>query len=283
MTGFGRGEDENLSIEIKSLNHKYLELNIHLPPKISFLENLIIEKLKSFLHRGKITISINYKAEKEEKIPIDINMAKAYLNTWNQLGRSLNLENDIKLSDLVRVKEIYTHNDSRLEEIEHYWPLLNKVIEKALEDLEKSKIREGEKILKDLKKTLKNMNKITKNIEKEAEKVPEIQKERICQRLKELPFELEAYEDRIALEVAFYINKCDINEELVRIKGHLKEINDLFKKKEVIGKNLEFICQEINREVNTIGAKANLFEISKKVISFKNELEKFKEQVRNIE
>lgn len=283
MTGFGSGEDENFRVEIKSLNHKYGEFNIHLPNKLSCLENLVLEKLKLHINRGKINISINCNIVFEEEIPLDVNIAKAYLNSWNKLSKLLNLENDIKLSDLVHVREIYSTNETANEKIAEFWPQLEKSINMALADLDQAKIREGEKLLEDLKKNLKNMKRLTTQIESQAQKIPEKYKEKFYHKLEELSLNIEEYEERIALEVAFYINKCDINEELVRIKGHLKEVANLLKKDEPVGKKLEFACQELNREINTIGSKAGVFDISNKVIEFKSELEKFREQIRNIE
>lgn len=283
MTGFGSKEDEDIKVEIRSLNHKYSEYCIHLPERLSCLEDRVLEKLKLHINRGKISIFINYHTALREEIPLNIDIAKAYLNSWSKLGKLLNLENDIKLSDLVCLKEIYGFGETNNEKIMNFWPKLEELINLSLDDLNQAKIKEGEKILKDLKKSLKNMKKLTTQIESQAQKFPERYKEKFYQRLKELSLNLEEYENRIAVEVAFYINKCDINEELVRIKGHLKGISDLLKKDESIGKKLEFICQELNREINTIGSKVGIFEISKKVIMFKSELERFKEQIRNVE
>ncbi|MDI6785600.1 MAG: YicC/YloC family endoribonuclease [bacterium] len=283
MTGFGSGEDENFKIEIKSLNHKYAEFNIHFPGKFFCVENLILEKLKLHINRGKIDVFINYNAILEEEIPLDMNMAKAYLYSWDKLSKLLNLENDIKLSDLVRIKEIYDSNETNNEKIINLWPQLEKLINIALNDLDQARIREGEKLLKDLKKSLRNMKRFVVQIESQAQEVPERYKEKFYRKLEELSLNLEEHKDRIALEIAFYVNRCDINEELVRIKGHLKEINNLLRRNESVGKKLEFICQELNREINTVGSKVGIFEISRKVIMFKGEIERFKEQMRNIE
>lgn len=283
MTGFGSGEDESFRVEIKSLNHKYGEFNIYLPNKLSCLENLVLEKLKLHINRGKINVSISCNIVFEEEIPLDIDIAKAYLTSWNKLSKLLNIENDIKLSDLVRIKEIYGSGETDNEKIAKFWPQLEKLINTALTDLDQTKIREGEKLLKDLKKSLKNMKKLTTQIESQAQEVPERYKEKFYHKLKELSLNLEEYKERIAIEVAFYVNKCDINEELVRIKGHLKEVTSLLRRNGSIGKKLEFTCQELNREINTIGSKAGVFDISNRVIKFKSELEKFREQIRNIE
>lgn len=283
MTGLGKGEDEYFKVEIKSLNHKYFEPYVHLPNKLSCLENLIIEKLKPYLTRGKVDVFVNYKSNAEEKIPLDINRASAYLNKWNELSKLLKLENDIKLSDLVSLKDIYSLNELDGQEIENSWLKLDKLITTALIDLDQSRAREGERLLEDLKKILRKIRKTSQEIEDDADKVLAKKKEELCQKLKELSLNLELYEERIALEIALYVNKCDINEELVRIKSHLKEIIIFFQKKEPIGRKLEFIGQELSREINTIGSKAGMYEITKKVILLKSELERFKEQVRNIE
>jgi uncharacterized protein (TIGR00255 family) len=288
MTAFARvsipSKGKHWAIEIRSLNHRYFEFSLKLPPALNALENQIRELVQSDMHRGKITVSISQDAPdaKHKGVSIDDEVVEFYLSNVRHLKKRYKLEGDISISDLIKLPGVFSGEESDID-AEKNWPELKKVLTQALAQARKAKEIEGKKLAKDIDARLDKVTQVVKNIENNATSQSERIFKRISERISALLTEKDKDQERINREVAFLAERSDITEELVRMKSHL----DLFKKKikqeSEVGRELDFLCQEMNREVNTMASKAQHFEISTDVVFIKGELEKIREQIQNIE
>lgn len=289
MTGFGRGEFRDklyhFSVEIKTLNHRYNDIIIKIPRHISFLEEKINKTIKDKISRGRIEVYIyfEYLEELDVGIRTDINLAKSYLKALKKLNEKLDIKDKITLSHILNNEEVIKTEKQELGEDE-LWPSLSKALNDALDNVISMRIEEGKKLLKDIESGLESIKEKIKEIEKRSPLVVDEYKVKLEERIKELlngKYSLD--EDRLMNEVAIFADKSDINEEIVRLYSHISHFTKILKENNPVGRKLDFLIQEMNREVNTIGAKANDTEISKNVVKIKSELEKIREQIQNVE
>jgi uncharacterized protein (TIGR00255 family) len=290
MTGYGRAEaildGQKYTVEIKSLNHRFLEISLRLPASLSALEMEIKKKIGEPLLRGKIDVSIRRdvqsSAENGQYLALNLPLAQNYFNLLMQLKQSLNLQDDIRLEMIAGQKDVFQmaelpQDDSAL------WQGLATVLEEALAGMMEMRRREGEILSRDLSARLDLMAQLLSRIEAKAPQVVLEYQKRLTDRVRELTSGLVVDEGRLSQEVAFFAEKSDITEEIVRLRSHLGQFLEMLDSEEAIGRKVDFLIQEMSREVNTIGAKSSDADISKQVIEIKSELAKLREQVQNLE
>lgn len=288
MTGFGRGEyvDEKrkFTVEIKSVNHRYLDVNIKMPKKLNFFESTIRNLLKEYMERGKVDLYITYEDYSEDNFSLQYNegLAGEYLKYLRQMAQTFGLDDDIHVSTLSRYPDVLVMEEQNIDEKE-LWSGLEQAIRSACVQFVDSRIREGERLCDDLIRKLDNMLSYVDYIE---ERSPEIMKDyraRLEEKMKEILGDRQIDDARIATEVVIYADKICVDEETVRLRSHIQATKDTLIAGGGIGRKLDFIAQEMNREANTILSKANNLEISDVGINLKTDIEKVREQIQNIE
>ena len=248
------------------------------------LEEEIRKIINTRLNRGKVDVFINYKSyENASAMPkLNLEVAKGYYNCLNELQKEFNIENDITVSKLANFPEVLTLEEKE-ENLDEVLKEIKPLIEVSLDKMLEMRIREGEKLKEDILVKLNDIEEKVKTIEGFAEDLPKTYKQRLEERLSELTKELNVDEERIAVEVAIFADKVAIDEEVIRLKSHIGQMRKTLNLEEPVGRKLDFIVQEMNRETNTIGSKANDINITNIVIDIKNLIEKIREQVQNIE
>lgn len=288
MTGFGRSEisegQRKISVEMKSVNHRYLEVGIKMPKKLNVFEARIRDVLKQYANRGKIDIFISYEDLTENKVLLKYNedIAVEYMQIFDKMAEKFDISKDITVAGLSRYPEVITMEDMPIDEDE-LWHFIEKAVRQACEQFVNTRIIEGENLKKDLLSKLDNMSEIVAFIEKRS---PEIMKEyrsKLENKVAELLKDTTIDENRIATEVIIYADKICVDEETVRLRSHIDHAKKCLFEEGGIGRKLDFIAQEMNREANTILSKANNIDISNKAIELKTEIEKVREQIQNIE
>lgn len=289
MTGFGRGEvkseTHNFKVEIKAVNHRYNDISVKMPRHIGYLEENIKKIIKEKISRGKVDVYINleYINDSSVNVKVDIPLAKAYKTSLEDLARELNLKDDIRLNNILGISEIVKTERKELDE-DMAWEYLQEAVNDAVLDIMTMKTAEGEALKKDMIMRLKIIEKTVLDIEKRSPLVVLEYKEKLSERIKELlSKDANIDEERIAYEVVFFADKSNIDEEIVRLKSHIDQFINILEETEQIGRKLDFLIQEMNREINTIGSKANDIVISQHVVEVKSEIEKIREQVQNVE
>jgi uncharacterized protein (TIGR00255 family) len=268
---------------MKSLNHRYLDISCRLPDELSVFENRIKQLIGKYIHRGKVALSLSYEDGQLRKVPISIDkhLLKQYRELFAGLSEKVNVRNDLGLSHLISLPYVMKYT-SEVKEVETLWPLVSRTLKKALHNLIKMKKDEGKTLVEDLQLRIKFIEQRVLSIENRLPATAVKIKKRIHKLVRELSSQKFISKERIEAEIANAIKNCDITEELVRIRSHLKSSCNFLRQEEA-GRSLDFIAQEINREINTVGAKANDFKISSLVIEIKREIEKIREQVQNLE
>lgn len=290
MTGYGRAEatlnGQKFTVEIKSLNHRFLEVSMRLPASLSALEMEIKKKIGEPLHRGKIDVTIRRDvqggAENGHYLALNMPLAENYFKLLMQLKQSLNLQDDIRLEMIAGQKDVFLPVEPP-QDNSVLWQELEKVLEAALAGMMDMRQREGETLSRDLSARLDLMAQLLGGIEAKAPHVVLEYQRRLTDRIRELTSGLEVDECRLNQEVAIFAEKSDITEEIVRFRSHLGQFLEMLDSEEAIGRKVDFLIQEMNREVNTIGSKSSDASISKQVIEIKSELAKLREQVQNLE
>lgn len=288
MTGFGRSEivkgNRKISVEIKSVNHRYLEAGIKMPKKLNVFESRMRDLLKKYATRGKIDIFINYEDDSESQVNLKFNqnIADEYMAIFNNMSEKYNLKNDMTVGGLARFPEVITMDEVQEDEDE-LWHFIEEAMKAALEQFVNTRILEGENLKKDLLGKLDHMEELVVFVEKRS---PEIMKEyrsKLESKVKELLGDTTIDESRIATEVIIYADKICVDEETVRLRSHIEHARKCLNEDGGIGRKMDFIAQEMNREANTTLSKANDIEISNAAIDLKTEIEKVREQIQNIE
>ena len=288
MTGFGRSEivkgNRKISVEIKSVNHRYLEAGIKMPKKLNVFESRMRDLLKKYATRGKIDIFINYEDDSESQVNLKFNqnIADEYMAIFNNMSEKYNLKNDMTVGGLARFPEVITMDEVQEDE-EELWHFIEEAMKAALEQFVNTRILEGENLKKDLLGKLDHMEELVAFVEKRS---PEIMKEyrsKFDINVKELLGDTTIDESRIATEVIIYADKICVDEETVRLRSHIEHARKCLNEDGGIGRKMDFIAQEMNREANTTLSKANDIEISNAAIDLKTEIEKVREQIQNIE
>jgi len=288
MTGFGRceiaDEKRKFTVELKSVNHRYLDVNMKMPKKLSMFEGDMRNVLKKYAVRGKIDIFINYEDDSESQVNLKFNqnIADEYMAIFNNMSEKYNLKNDMTVGGLARFPEVITMDEVQEDE-EELWHFIEEAMKAALEQFVNTRILEGENLKKDLLGKLDHMEELVAFVEKRS---PEIMKEyrsKLESKVKELLGDTTIDESRIATEVIIYADKICVDEETVRLRSHIEHARKCLNEDGGIGRKMDFIAQEMNREANTTLSKANDIEISNAAIDLKTEIEKVREQIQNIE
>ena len=288
MTGFGRGEGETtlgkMVVESRSVNHRYSDINIKLPRRLSLFESRIKEIIRVQVSRGRIDVTLRLDSLGEEKVQltVDLELAEQYYRVLRDLKERLQLKDEITLSLLAGAKDLITAKEE-LGEIEPYWQEILPVLRQSLKNMDDMKRIEGESLTKDLQQRLKT---ITEQLQMIKQQFPLRLKaffNRLQDRLRSLLEGMATDPLRFQQEIAFLAERSDITEEIVRAESHLDQFRSLLEGNDPVGRKMDFLLQEIHREVNTVSAKANDAEISQRVVEIKSELEKIREQVQNVE
>jgi uncharacterized protein (TIGR00255 family) len=288
MTGFGRGEwqgdGKKLEVEIKSVNHRYCDISLRLPRKLNPLETQARNFLRQRISRGRIEVFVQIaeSALAEQKLEIDLNLAKDYYLGLKALQENLGISGEVRLETLAGFRDIFARKETE-PDLEKEWESLRTALEGALAGLEAMRRDEGRKLKEDFLARLSALERSVREIEEKAPLSLKASRDRLAQRVQELSGGLGIDEARLAQEVAFLAERSDTTEELVRLHSHLKQFREMLNSPEPAGRKLEFLLQEINREANTIGSKANDAGISYGVVEIKSELEKLREQIQNVE
>ena len=288
MTGFGRceftDEKRKFTVELKSVNHRYLDVNIKMPKKLNFFESSIRALLKEYIERGKVDVYITYEDYMEDNYALKYNSALAaqYLDYLNRMAEEFGLENDIRVSNLSRYPDVLVMEEQDVDEKE-LWDGLERALRGACEQFVASRIKEGESLKVDLIDKLDHMISYVDFIEKRSPQIMEEYRKRLEDKIKEILGDRQMDDGRIATEVTIYADKVCVDEETVRLRSHINTTKDTLLEGGSIGRKLDFIAQEMNREANTILSKANNIEISDTGINLKTSIEKVREQIQNIE
>lgn len=287
MTGYGRAklskDDREYQIEIKSVNHRYLDISVRIPKQLSYLEETIKKEIAKKVKRGKIDVFVTFENNSLEgkEIKINTELAKAYIDELKKLAEKENILSDIQVTEISKYPDVLNIQSSQDDE-----KITEEVIETitiATDNLVQMRETEGNKISEDLLKRLNIINKKVEEIAKLSTGLIEEYVVKLEERINEILKNQEIDKTRLAQEVVIYADKCSIEEEVTRLNSHISQFKNLLNSNEAIGKKLDFIIQEMNRETNTIGSKANNLEITNGVIDIKTEIENIREQVQNIE
>lgn len=288
MTGFGRAkveqQDMEFTVEVKTLNHRYLDINMRLPKIISFLEEDIRNLVQERLNRGRVEIYISTSVRTKDSVEVQLNqpLIESYIACFNQLSEKYGIEPDISLSTLINIQDLFQVVEKEQDE-EIIRVLVLKALGEALDKVEDMRTKEGEKLKEDIIMRCGLIRDMLQDIESRAPMVVEEYRLKLKNRIEELIKTTELDENRFNTEVAFFADRSNITEEIVRLKSHLNQMEEILKKEGAIGRKLDFLVQEMNREANTIGSKANDICIVNLVVDMKSEIEKIREQVQNIE
>ena len=289
MTGFGRGEykDDKYSflIECKTINHKYADINIRLPRKISFLEDKARNLIKDYVKRGRVDlyIKLDVLGDEDVNLKFDEALASQYVDILKQIRDKFDLVDDISVMNIAKFPDV-VKSEEKEEDEDVLWSMLKKALEEALCKLKEMRSEEGEKLAQDVVKRCDLLKNYIEEIEKYSYNVVIDYKEKLNNRIGELlenPSLVD--ENRLAQEVAMYADKSSITEEIVRFESHIQQLKKTIVKNESIGRKIDFLIQEMNRETNTIGSKSSDLNITNLVVEVKSELEKIREQIQNIE
>ena len=289
MTGFGmveyKDDNYNISVECKTINHKYLDVNPRLPRKVSFLEDRLRQLVKDYISRGRVDMFIKFDTVSSSgaKLVYDEDLAKQYFEILKRIKDGFDLKQEINPVEISKFPEIVSVTEAEDDE-EILWNALREASEKALMSLSNMRKEEGTKLEKDIIERSNLLEKYIDDVERFSDTVVEDYRSRLNQRIGEI-LENPALVDeaRLAQEVAIYADKSSITEEIVRFRSHINQLRNTIVNDDSIGRKLDFLIQEMNREVNTIGSKSSAIDITNLVIQIKAELEKIREQVQNIE
>lgn len=288
MTGFGRCEisDENrkIAIEMKSVNHRYFDVSIKMPKKLNFFDAAIRNVLKKYVERGKIDIFITYEDRTENKVCLKYNeeLAKEYLFYFEKMKNDYNLDSDVNVSTLSRCPEVLTMEEQTLDEQE-LWNLIEQALKAASEKFVESRIKEGAALRENILERLNTMLLHVDYIEERSPQLIQEYRQKIEEKVKGLLENVQIDESRLLTEVVLFADKICVDEEIVRLRSHIVNMKDTLTAGGSIGRKLDFIAQEMNREANTILSKTNDLEISNRGIELKTDIEKVREQIQNIE
>lgn len=288
MTGYGlfekRSEDFYIKVEMKSVNNRYLDINVRMPSSIMYAEESVKSFIKSKIKRGKVDVFINfeYLDSSDVKIDVDYELLNKYISISKDLQEKFGVIEDLSFSKLMEDPNIFKQQKAEFDG-DYIKDELLKVVDLAAKDFVEARNIEGEKIKEDFLVKLEEIKNITDFIENRAPRTLKENEERLRERVSEYLDSSEIDEDRILTEIAIMLDKLSIDEEITRLKIHIDNFNDIIKSEGAIGRKLDFLIQEMNRESNTIGSKSNDIEITSKVVLLKSEIEKLREQAQNVE
>jgi len=289
MTGYGRGECAQqgfkITVELSSVNRKQIEMAVNLPRDLEVLEAQIRDEINRAVSRGRLTVRVSLHRTETAASQgiIDVKLAKAYAKELRKLARDLELTGPLTLEALIRAPGVL-QPEPEVAEAEDLWPAVEKALRAGLATLVKMREREGVNLAKDLRERAATMRQSVERVRERAPEAATRYREQLLARIQAAGVPVPGVDDeRLMKEVFYYADRVDISEELTRLESHFKQFEDCVKSKEPVGRTLDFLAQEMNREINTLGAKANDSLISREVVNLKSELEKFREQVQNVE
>ncbi len=288
MTGFGRYEvsDKNkkIIVEMKSVNHRYLDVSVKMPRVLNAFDGAVRAEIKKYASRGKVDVYITFEDTAEDKASLKYNneLATEYMSYYKSISEQFGIENDVTVSRLMRCPEVLTMEENKTDEDE-LWKLVKEAVDGACEKFVQSRISEGEHLKNDLSIKLDNMIAIVEDIAVRSPKVFDEYRVNIRRQVEELLGNTQIDESRIATEIVLFADKMCVDEELVRLRSHVTKMKSDLMAGEDVGRKLDFLAQEMNREANTILSKANDLEVTNKGIDLKTEIEKVREQIQNVE
>lgn len=290
MTGYGRGDCARdgfkVTVELSSVNRRQTEISVNLPREMEMLEAPIRDEINRHVARGRITVRVALHAAEGKagaRMHLNAPLAKAYARELDRLARQLKLPGPVTLDQVLRAPGVF-QTDAELADAEQLWPAVERALKVALAALVKTREREGAHLRQDLAARANVMRQCAKKIQTQAPQAAERYRRQLIERIQSAGLETPAADDeRLLKEVVFFADRSDISEELTRLQSHFQQFADCAKSKEPVGRMLDFLAQEMNREINTIGSKANDALISREVVTLKAELEKFREQAQNVE
>ena len=286
MTGYGKGVAESagrkVGVEIKSVNHRFLDMNIKLPRTLGFAEDIIRSEVKGAVTRGHLDIYVNYERESGGKISMDEQLARDYCTMAAKAAMKFSITNDLSVSALFRMPEVVVVKEEDEDE-EAVGKLVEQAVREALNGLSVMRAKEGEMLMRDFAEKLANISAFVDEVEKLASVTVEEHKNRMRERITEMLGDVAFDEARLMNEAAFFADKVAVDEEIARLRSHIAHFKDICAAGGALGKKLDFIVQEMNRETNTIGSKCSDSKIAQCVISAKCEIEKVREQVQSVE
>jgi uncharacterized protein (TIGR00255 family) len=290
MTGYGRGECARdgfkVTVELSAVNRRQSEISVNLPRELEMLEAPVRDAINGKIARGRVMARVSIHAGVDKlsaRMHINLPLAKAYATELNRLAQKLKLSSEVTLDQLIRAPGVL-QTDAELVEAENIWPAVEKALKQALSALVKMREREGAHLMQDLSARAGIMRRCVVKIQKQAPQTAARYRQQLIERIKNAGIEMPALDDeRLLKEVVLFADRSDISEELTRLQSHFQQFEDCRKSREPVGRTLDFLAQEMNREVNTIGSKANDALISHEVVTLKAELERFREQAQNVE
>jgi len=290
MTGYGRGDCSKhgfkVTVELSSVNRKQTEISVNLPRELELLEAQIRDLINRHIARGRLTVRVSLHAgsgNASARMHLNVPLAKAYARELGRLAKQLNLPGPVTLDQLARAPGVL-QTDEELAVEEDLWPAVEKATKQALSQMVRTREREGAHLAQDLAKRIAVMRRAAVRVQKSAPTVAERYRQQLIERIKSAGLEAPGTDDeRLLKEVVYFADRSDISEELTRLQSHFLQFDDCRESKEPVGRMLDFLAQEMNREINTIGSKANDRLISREVVTLKAELEKFREQAQNVE
>ncbi|MBO5424694.1 MAG: YicC family protein [Lachnospiraceae bacterium] len=288
MTGFGRSEivndERKIVVEIKAVNHRYCDMNVKLPKKLNYFENNIRNLLKTYIQRGKVDVFVFYEDYTKSNVCVKYNkdIAAEYIAYLDSMAKDFNIENNVNTTLIGRFPEVFTLEEQPGDEDE-IWGYLKEAVEEAATKFVESRIKEGDNLKADLIAKLDNMLSMVSVIEAKSPEIIADYKQRLTEKVGELAANTQIDEQRIATEVVIYADKVCVDEEIVRLKSHIEGTKQILEEGGAVGRKLDFIAQEMNREANTTLSKSTSLEISDIGIDLKTEIEKVREQIQNIE
>lgn len=288
MTGFGRGESQeegkSFVVEIKTVNHRYSDIYVKMPRVLSFLEDKVRDIVSKNVSRGKADVFVSYEDHGEDSkiVVIDEALSGAYIKALGQMRDTFGLQDDVTVSLVARFPDVLRVEKAEEDEGK-LWTLLNQAVKNALEALVRMREIEGQELKNNLLERASYIESILRDITVRAPEVVKEYKQKLETRIKELLDQQTIDESRLAMEVALFADRCSIDEELVRLGSHISQMREALEMQQPVGRKLDFLVQEMNREINTIGSKANDLTITRNVVELKSEIEKIREQIQNIE
>lgn len=289
MTGYGRAkfEDDNreISVEVKSVNHRYLDLNIKVPRLYAYLEDMVKKTTQSVLVRGKVDIYVSIKEKEGRDVSISPNMpvVEGYMKAAEAISQRFGVPmSGLTLADIMKLPDAVSA-DKEEADAEVISAQVNDTLKQALDEYENMRSVEGERLCADILERGRLIGGYVDFVEKRSPESVDEYRDRIAQRMTEILEDTDATQQRILAEAALFADKVSVTEEIVRLRSHLKQLDSMVKGKAAVGRKLDFLVQELNREANTIGSKANDYDIAKTVVEIKAEIEKIREQIQNLE
>lgn len=288
MTGYGRSEghhqDHTMVVELRSVNHRYCEVMLRLPKPLLAIDTEFKKLIQGRFPRGRIdcSITLNGEGESVKQLSLNRELAKQYCSLLETLKQELGLEGKVDLTMLANIPDLIVAAESPML-LEELGTAAKRLLKKAMDSLDEMRQREGKQLYQDLTDRIKVLRQALKKIHSRAPQVVQAYQGQLMKRVKELSQSLKLDQDRIHQEVALYAERCDVTEEITRLQSHIKQFEQMISGDQTVGRSLDFLIQEMNREVNTIGSKGNDVIIAREVVHIKAELEKMREQVQNIE